>query len=218
MANDKFPVNDKTKLKRIPKRAVMDKEEVYKIIDDHFLCHVGFVHNNYPVVIPTLYGRRDDELIIHGSTMSRMLIDLEKGIDVSINICIVDGLVLARSAFHHSMNYRSVVIFGKAKLIEDKLEKDRALKVVSDHLIPGRWEEARKPIDKELKGTMVLSIKLDNVSAKVRTGPPGDENKDYELDIWAGVIPIQSVALEEIPDPKLKPGIEVPPSVLNFKN
>jgi nitroimidazol reductase NimA-like FMN-containing flavoprotein (pyridoxamine 5'-phosphate oxidase superfamily) len=217
MANENFDINKKTKLKRVPKRAISDKQTVYKILDAGFLCHVAFVHENYPVVIPTLYGRSGDEIYIHGSTMSRMLLDLEKGVDVSINICHVDGLVLARSAFHHSMNYRSVVIFGKATLIEGKQEKNDALEKVSEHIIKGRWKEVRGPNDKELKGTKVLRIKLEEVSAKVRTGPPGDENADYKLDIWAGVLPLKTSLLDVEPDPVLKAGISIPPSVLNYK-
>ena len=218
MSNENFKVNLKTRLKRVPKRGVTNKEEVYNILDSGFVCQVGFIHGNHPVVIPTLYGRSQNCIYIHGSSMSRMLVNLEKGIDVSINVCLVDGLVLARSAFHHSMNYRSVVIFGNAKLITSKQEKISALKTISENVIKGRWEEVRIPSDKELKGTKVLKIELNEVSAKVRTGPPVDENKDYELDIWAGVLPFKTITLTPEPDPKLKADIVTPKSVLNFQN
>lgn len=216
MSKENFEFNSKTKLKRVPKRAVLDKKEIYSILDSAFICQVAFIHETYPVVIPTLFGREDNYLYIHGSAMSRMLIDLEKGIDVSINVCLVDGLVLARSAFHHSMNYRSVVIFGKAKLILDKNKKINALNIISDNVIKDRWEEVREPNEKELKGTKVLKIELNEVSAKVRTGPPIDENVDYKLDIWAGILPFKTITLEPEPDPKLKKGLEIPGSVLNY--
>ena len=207
--------SERSKIKRAPKRGHYDHETIYRILDDSQICHIGFVHHEKPVVIPTIFGRKDDKLYIHGATVSRLIVELEKGIDVSLSVAHVDGLVLARSAFHHSMNYRSVVIFGKAKLVADH-EKNEALKVISDHLISGRWEEVREPSTKELKATKVLEITIDEASAKISTGSPIDDAADYELDIWAGEIPYKQIALIPIADEKLKDGIEVPTSVLKY--
>ena len=206
---------ERSKVKRAPKRGRYDKETIYKILDAGQICHVGFIHNGRPVVIPTIYGRAENKLFIHGATVSRLIVELEKGIDISLSVAHVDGLVLARSAFHHSMNYRSVVVFGKAKLVADH-EKNSALKIISDHLIAGRWEEVREPNAKELKATKVLEISIDEASAKIRTGGPIDDKEDYELDIWAGEIPLKKQAVEPIDDAKLKSGLKVPKSVLNF--
>ena len=206
----------KTKVIRLPKRGHYDKETIYRILDNSFLCHVGFNHDNYPVVIPTLYGRLDDVVYIHGSSASRMLRDLSKGIDVCLTITKVHGLVLARSAFNHSMNYESVVLFGKAELIEDNDEKMEALKCISDNVLMGRWEEARLPTPKEMKATKVLKVPIDEASAKIRTGPPVDDKADYELDIWAGVVPIRQVFDQPIADELLKEGVLLAKSVEQF--
>lgn len=206
---------ERSKVKRAPKRGHYDKETIYKVLDDAQICHVGFIHHSKPVVIPTIFGRSADKIYIHGATVSRLMVELEKGIDISLSVAHVDGLVLARSAFHHSMNYRSVVLFGKAKLVGDH-EKNEALKVISDHLIHGRWEEVREPNAKELKATKVLEIQINEASAKIRTGGPIDDAADYELDVWAGEIPYKQIAQEPIPDGKLKEGIEVPKSVLEY--
>ena len=206
----------RTRVKRVPSRGKYDKESIHSILDAHFLCHIGFVHEGYPVVIPTLYGRDSDNLYIHGASTSRMLKSLQKGIEISVAVTLVDGIVLARSAFHHSMNYRSVVLFGTAKLVVDPKEKLRALKVVSDQVLKDRWEEVRIPNEKELKATAVLSIPIDETSAKVRTGPPIDDREDYGLDVWAGVIPLQFTMQEPEPDPLLREGIELSLSVQNF--
>tara|TARA_R110002073_G_scaffold72537_1_gene177646 strand:- start:675219 stop:675869 length:651 start_codon:yes stop_codon:yes gene_type:complete len=211
---------DKTKVKRAPKRGHYDSETIYKILDADFICQVGFVFNGYPVVIPTIYGRKDDWIYFHGASVSRMLVAMEKGVPISINVTQTDGIVLARSAFHHSLNYHSVTVFGQAEVVTDSNERLEALKVVSDQIIPGRWEEARLPNAKELKATKVLKLQLTEASAKIRTGPPKDEKEDYHLDIWAGVIPIEKKYGQPIADPELKVGIEVPNSVknMNFKN
>jgi len=206
----------RTRVKRVPSRGKYDKESIHSILDAHFLCHIGFVHEGYPVVIPTLYGRDNDNLYIHGASTSRMLKSLQKGIEISLAVTLVDGIVLARSAFHHSMNYRSVVLFGTAKLVTDPEEKLCALKVVSDQVLKDRWEEVRIPNEKELKVTAVLSIPIDEASAKVRTGPPIDDTEDYGLDVWAGVIPLQFTMQEPEPDPLLREGIELSLSVQNF--
>jgi len=209
---------ERTKVKRVPQRGIYDIEVINAILDAHFICHIGFIHEECPVVMPTLYGRKDDRLYIHGATTSRMLRSLQEGIQASVGVTLVDGIVLARSAFHHSMNYRSVILFGKARLISDGPEKWKALKVISDQVLPGRWEEVRKPNKKELKATAVLSFPIQEVSAKVRTGPPVDEKEDYELDIWAGVLPVRSMMETPIPDPQLKSGVAQSKSVLDYYN
>lgn len=206
---------ERSKVKRAPKRGHYDKATIYKILDASQICHIGFIHHNRPVVIPTIFGRAGNKLYIHGATVSRLIVELEKGIDISVSVAHVDGLVLARSAFHHSMNYRSVVAFGTAKLVADE-DKNEALKVISDHLIPGRWEEVRPPNEKELKATKVLEIIIDEASAKIRTGGPVDDKEDYKLDIWAGEIPYKHLALIPIADENLKSEIEVPKSVLDY--
>jgi nitroimidazol reductase NimA-like FMN-containing flavoprotein (pyridoxamine 5'-phosphate oxidase superfamily) len=171
------------------------------------------VYDGYPVIIPTIYGRKDDKLYLHGASTSRMMINLSKGIPVSIAVTQVNGIVLARSLFHSSMNYESVVIFGTAKAITDKKEKNEGLAVVSEQILKGRWDEARKPSDKELKATMLLEVDIEDASAKRRTGDPGDEKEDYELDIWAGVIPIEKTYGPIINDALLRTEIPVPSSV-----
>lgn len=207
--------SDRSKVKRAPKRGHYDQKTINEILDSSQICHVAFVHEGYPVSIPTIFGRSGNKLYIHGAATSRLMVDLEKGIEISLSVAHVDGLVLARSAFHHSMNYRSVVVFGKAKLVEDAY-KNEALKVISDHLIPHRWEEVREPNSKELKATKVLEIIIDQASAKIRTGGPLDDKKDYDLDIWAGEIPFKLHAEQPIADLKLRDGIEVSKSVLEY--
>ncbi len=204
---------EKTRLRRIPKRGNFDREIINAILDDAFLCHVGFSVDSQPYVIPTSYGRVGKNLYIHGSAASRMLKNLSSGIDVCVTITILDGLVLARSAFHHSMNYRSVVILGKAELVADPDEKDRALFAISEQIIPGRWNEVRPPTKLELKATSVLKLPITEASAKIRTGPPIDDDDDYALDVWAGVLPMTLTSGEPLSDPRLKAGIELPPSV-----
>jgi nitroimidazol reductase NimA-like FMN-containing flavoprotein (pyridoxamine 5'-phosphate oxidase superfamily) len=207
---NKFPKTKRTILKRLPKRAEYDREAVHRILDEGFICHVGFVIDGQPFVIPTGYARFDDTLFIHGSQASRMLRALEKGIEVCLTVTLVDGLVLARSAFHHSMNYRSVVVFGTARVVNQKGEKLAALRALSEHMIPGRWDEVRGPSEIEIKATTVLSLPLAEASAKIRTGPPLDDDEDYELGVWAGVIPLRLNALAPEPDPRLSDGIKIP--------
>ena len=211
-----FLQTERTTLKRLPKRGVYDRELVYGILDEGFICHVGFAPEGQPVVIPTGYARIDDQIFIHGSQVSRMLRTLSSGIDVCVTVTLVDGLVLARSAFHHSINYRSVVVFGRATMVEDRAAKLAALFAFSEHVIPGRWNEVREPTEQELKATTVLSLPLVEVSAKVRTGPPLDDEADYELPIWAGVIPLRLAASVPVNDPRLKQEIQLPWSVLDY--
>lgn len=212
-----FTQTERTKLKRLPKRGHFDRETVYGILDEGFICHVGFAPEGQPFVIPTGYARDGDTLYIHGSAASRMLRTLSTGLDVCVTVTIIDGLVLARSAFHHSMNYRSVVIFGRAKLVEDHEEKMAALLALSEHIIRGRWAEVREPTEQEMKATTVLSLPLVEASAKIRTGPPLDDEEDYEMKVWAGVIPLRLVAGEPINDPRLPSDIQVPGYARDYK-
>jgi len=207
--------SDKSKVRRAPKRGHYDTKTLNEILDASQICHVAFLHNGYPVSIPTIFGRDGDKLYLHGATTSRLMLDLEKGLDISLSVAHVDGLVLARSAFHHSMNYRSVVLFGKAITVAEE-NKNHALKVISDHLLPGRWEEVRQPSAKELKATTVLEITMNEASAKIRTGGPLDEKEDYALDVWAGVLPFKLVPQTPIDDEKLREGIQVSASVTKY--
>jgi nitroimidazol reductase NimA-like FMN-containing flavoprotein (pyridoxamine 5'-phosphate oxidase superfamily) len=201
----------------LPKRGHFDRETVYGILDEGFICHVGFAPQGQPFVIPTGYARVDDKLYIHGSQASRMLRTLSGGLDACVTVTIIDGLVLARSAFHHSMNYRSVVIFGRATILEDREEKSAALVALSEHIVRGRWADVREPNEEELKQTTVLSLPLVEASAKIRTGPPLDDEEDYALPMWAGVIPLRLEAGEPIDDPRLMDGIEVPGYARDYK-
>jgi len=186
-----------------------DKAQVYAILDEAVLCHIGFVADGQPYVIPTGYARLGDELYIHGSPASRMLGALGEGIDCCVTVTLLDGFVLARSAFHHSMNYRSVVVLGKARVVTDAGEKRAALRCFTNHIVPGRWEEVRPASEHELKATTVLALPLTEVSAKVRTGPPIDDEEDYALPVWAGVVPLALHAASPIPDARILP--DAPP-------
>jgi nitroimidazol reductase NimA-like FMN-containing flavoprotein (pyridoxamine 5'-phosphate oxidase superfamily) len=189
---------------------VYDREVAYQILDEGFICHVGFVADGQPYVIPTSYGRKDDDLYIHGSVASRMLRNLDQGIPVCVTVTLLDGLVLARSIFNHSMNYRSVVVLGTAVAVQDPVEKLAALRVLSEHILPGRWDDSRLPNEKELKATMALCLPIAEFSAKVRQGPPVDDEEDYAFPTWAGVIPLETIAREPIDDPRLNPAREAP--------
>jgi nitroimidazol reductase NimA-like FMN-containing flavoprotein (pyridoxamine 5'-phosphate oxidase superfamily) len=212
-----FTPTERTTLKRLPKRAEYDQAAVYKILDEAFICHVGFVADEKPIVIPTSFTRIGDDLFIHGSAASRMLRSLEEGIDLCVTVTLIDGLVLARSAFHHSINYRSVLIFGAARVVDDPDEKLKALHAFTDHVVPGRWEEVRWPTESEMRATLVLKLPLVEVSAKVRTGPPIDDEEDYELSVWAGVLPLKLTAGAPIGDERLPTGIEPPEYATDYK-
>ncbi len=203
----------RTRLVREADRAVYDREAVYRILDEGFLCHAGFVVDGQPFVIPTSYGRRDASLYIHGSAASRMLrqmqMPMNDGAPVCITVTLLDGLVLARSVFNHSMNYRSVVILGKATLVDDREEKLAALRILSEHILPGRWDDSRQPNERELKATSVLRVPIEEFSAKVRVGPPIDDEEDYAFPTWAGVVPLEMVAGKPIDDARLLPGQSV---------
>ncbi|MGB7190482.1 MAG: pyridoxamine 5'-phosphate oxidase family protein [Acidobacteriaceae bacterium] len=193
----------RTRINRLPKRGDYSRKTIYGILDATFICHTGFVVEGQPYVIPTGYGRAGDTLYLHGSSASRMLRTLAGGVDVCVTVTLLDGIVLARSAFHHSMNYRSVVILGKAAPVEGDAAKAEALRVISEQIVRGRWDHVRKPSAQELKATAVLSLPIDEASAKLRTGPPLDEEEDYALDVWAGVLPLAMRAGELIADPRL---------------
>lgn len=209
---------DRSKVKRIPKRGFYDKETVYRILDLDFICQIGFMHNDHPIVIPTIYGRSGDTLYFHGASVSRMLQTLEKGVPVSINVTRTNALVLARSAFHHSLNYESVTLFGTAALVSDEEERMKALHIISDQIIKDRWEEVRQPNEKELNVTKVLKLKISEGAAKIREEGVGDDKKDYDLDIWAGIVPIERRYGTAIADPLLKNQMKVPNSVLKIEN
>ncbi len=206
----------RTELRRIPDRGSHDWETVNQILDAGFLACVGFCVDGQPFVIPTLYGRDGEKLYLHGSAASRMLRQLETGVPACVTVTLVDGLVLARSAFHHSMNYRSVVAFGTARKIADPGQKIKSLRVISEHLIAGRWKDVREPSEKELKATTVLEFSIEEASAKVRTGPPVDEDSDYGLPIWAGVLPLEIQSRQPIPDDKLIGGVALPDYVRRY--
>lgn len=213
---EQFNPTTKTTLKRLPKRGVFEREAVYKILDDGFICHVGFVADEQPFVIPTGYARVDNTLYIHGSAASRMLRALATGIDVCVTVTLIDGLVLARSAFHHSVNYRSVVVLGQARLVESNEEKMTALEAFTEQVVRGRWAEIRWPNEQELKATSVLALPLEEVSAKVRTGPPLDDEEDMNYPVWAGVLPLHLAASAPITAPDLRVEIAPPEYAVQY--
>jgi len=205
-----FKPTESTQVRRLPNRGAYDSDTVFQILDEGLICHVGFAVDGQPFVIPTGYARVDGTLYIHGSSASRMLRTLAQGIQVCVTVTLLDGLVLARAAFHHSMNYRSVVILGRATLVEELAEKIKVLEAFTEHIVRGRWKDVRRPTELELKATTVLALPLVEVSAKVRSGPPKDDEEDYNLPIWAGVVPLPIVPGAPITDPRLIPGLEVP--------
>jgi nitroimidazol reductase NimA-like FMN-containing flavoprotein (pyridoxamine 5'-phosphate oxidase superfamily) len=206
----------RTRLVREAERAVYDREAAYRILDEGFLCHVGFVVDSQPFVIPTSYGRKDDSLYIHGSAASRMLRQMKESVPVCVTVTLLDGLVLARSIFNHSMNYRSVVILGKAMLVDQPEEKLEALRLLSEHIIPGRWADVRQPNEKELKATSVLRLPIEEFSAKVRSGPAIDDEEDYSFPTWAGVVPLEMKVEAPLDDPRMLSGQALPEYVRNY--
>jgi uncharacterized protein len=206
-----YQPTERTRLRRLPERAAYDRETVHAILDEGFICHVGFVVDGQPHVIPTGYVRVGETLYLHGSTGSRL--GLRPGMPICVTVTLLDGIVLARSAFHHSFQYRSAVVLGSTRLVTDQEEKDAVLGALVDHIVPGRSADVRPGDAKELKATAVLALPLEEVSAKVRTGDPKDEEEDYELPYWAGILPLSLVPGRPIPDPRLSPGVPVPPHV-----
>ncbi len=209
---DDYSPTARTRVRRLPKRARYDRLAVHAILDEGFVCHVGFAVDSQPYVIPTVYARADETLYVHGSAASRMLRTLTQRVPVCITVTLLDALVLARSAFHHSLNYRSVVVIGNARLVDDPQEKLRALHWITNHVAPGRWEEVRAPSTPELKQSSVLAVPLAEVSAKIRSGPPVDDDEDYSLPVWAGVVPVTTQLGEPVDDGRVPagvPGIEL---------
>jgi hypothetical protein len=214
--SDSLAITQRSNIKRLPQRGNYDRSLIEQILDEALICQVGFVVEGQPFVIPTAYGRVGDRLYIHGAPASRMLRTLKAGVEVCVTVTLLDGLVLARSAFHHSMNYRSVVIFGKATVVEAATEKLEALRAFTEHIVPGRWAEVRSPTAQELAGTLVLSLPLTEASAKVRTGPPSDDEADYALPVWAGELPLRLTTLTPVADPQLPPEVELPAYVQEY--
>ena len=206
----KFTVTEKTEITRLAKRGVYDHEQVYSILDEALFCTVAFVRNGEPFQIPTGFCRIDNTLYLHGSVGSHYMRDLASGIPVCISVMLADALVLARSAFHHSVNYRSVVAFSHGRRVEDKDELYKSLEVFTNKMCPGRWDDVRQPTEGEWKATMVLAFDIEEASAKVRTGPPKDDEEDYQLDVWAGIQPLQTQRLPVVADPALKAGVAIP--------
>lgn len=215
--SDTFTPNGRTRVVREPHRGVYDRESIYKILDEGLVCHVGFAAEGQPFVIPTMYARVGDAIYFHGSAASRMLRGVASGIPVCVTVTLVDGLVLARSVFNHSMNYRSVVALGMAVLVEVPGEKLEALRAFTEKILPGRWHDARQPNEKELKATSILRLPLTEISAKMRTGPVEDDAEDYALDVWAGVLPLQLATGEPVRDERCDAGISVPSYVAEWR-
>jgi len=205
-----FEQEQRNRVRRIPERGHYDKETIYAIVDEALICHVAFAVDGQPFVVPTIHARMGDELILHGAKASRLLKHIEAGHPVSVAITLLDGLVMARSVFHSSMNYRSAVLFGTGRVLASAGEKLAALEALTEHLARGRWQDARQPTALELNATTVVAIAIDSASAKVRVGPPNDDAEDYALPIWAGVLPVQQQAGAPLPDPKLASGIAAP--------
>jgi len=207
---ESFTPTERTRVVREPHRGAYDRETIYKILDEGFVCHVGFTADAQPFVIPTLYARVGDAIYFHGSAASRMLRGTASGIAVCITVTLTDGLVLARSVFNHSMNYRSVVALGKATLVDEPGEKLEALRAFTEQILPGRWEDARQPNEKELKATSILKLPLTEISAKIRSGPVQDDEEDYALPVWAGIVPLHLQAEAPIRDERCDPAISTP--------
>lgn len=213
---NKLNVTGRTRINRLPERASYDINIINDILDHSFICHVAFRIGDQVNIIPTIYGRKDDKIFFHGSKNSRMLKSFESGEEICVSITLIDGIVLARSAFHHSINYRSVIIYGKPVMVETKEDKERALQIIFDHFIPGRWQEIRKPDKKELNATSVFSFKISEASAKIRKGDPNDAKEDEELNVWAGVLPIQTIFNDPVRAENLKEEIILPEYLRRF--
>jgi nitroimidazol reductase NimA-like FMN-containing flavoprotein (pyridoxamine 5'-phosphate oxidase superfamily) len=204
---------DRTTLKRLPERGSYDRAVIDRILDEGMICHLGFVHESQPIVLPTIHGRDGDTVYLHGSVASRMLRTLGRGAAACLTVTLLDAIVVARSGFHSSMNYRSVVVLGQPRLVDDRAEKLRALDVIVDHVIPGRTKELRGHTDLEARQTAVLALPINEASAKVRTGGPNDDRDDLAGDAWAGILPLHLVPGVPVPADDLRPGIPVPPSL-----
>jgi len=212
-----FPKSHRNRVKRHPERGAYDHKTVYQILDEALICHVGFAVDNQPFVIPTIHARRGDTLLLHGASTSRLLKHIEAGNPLCVAVTLLDGLVVARSIFNNSMNYRSVVLFGTGHLINDPAEKYAALHTLTERVLPGRWEDARLPNRKELKATSIIAMPIETASAKIRVGPPKDEPEDYALDVWAGVVPITQTFHPPENDPKLKANSPIPKYLQDYR-
>ena len=210
-----YPISNRNRVKRISNNSDYSKETVHAIIDEALFCHLGIIHDGKPVVIPTIHARMGDHIVFHGSNASRLL-KISNNNEICVTITLLDGLVMARSLFNSSMNYRSAVIFGKGEIIKDHDERMAAFKSITDHIAPGRWDDARQPNNSELKQTSVVRMPIDEASAKISVGPPDDEDEDYALDYWAGVIPINQTFGEPESDPILQEGITIPDYLKNY--
>jgi nitroimidazol reductase NimA-like FMN-containing flavoprotein (pyridoxamine 5'-phosphate oxidase superfamily) len=210
-----YPISNRNRVKRISNKSDYSKETVHAIIDEALFCHLGIIHDGKPVVIPTIHARMGDQIVFHGSNASRLL-KISNNNEICVTITLLDGLVMARSLFNSSMNYRSAVIFGKGEIIKDHNERMAAFKSITDHIAPGRWDDARQPNNSELKQTSVVRMPIDEASAKISMGPPDDEDEDYALDYWAGVIPINQTYGEPESDPILQEGITIPGYLKNY--
>ncbi len=212
-----FPKTDLNAVRRLANRGYYDKATIYPIVDEALICHVGFVQDLQPFVIPMIHARLDDTVFLHGAVANRMLTHIAEGNPLCISITLLDGIVFARSVFHHSMNYRSVALFGKGSVIGKDDEKLRALEVISDHVARGRWQEARLPNQREMDTTTVISVQIESASAKIRTGPPNDNPEDYALPVWAGVLPFHLEPLPPVKDPKLPDGTTIPDYITSYR-
>ncbi len=209
-----YPKTTRNTLKRIADRGLYEKASIHAVLDAGLIAHVGIAPDGKPVVIPVLFARMGEEIIFHGAKASRLLKYLQEGGEVCVTVTLLDGLVLARSLFEHSMNYRSVVVFGQGRLIEDRDEKMQALRLISEQMLPGRWDDARQPSEKELNATTVVAVTIEEATAKIRTGGPEDIEEDYALPVWAGVLPFRTMAGELVPDARLDAEIPVPEYLL----
>jgi nitroimidazol reductase NimA-like FMN-containing flavoprotein (pyridoxamine 5'-phosphate oxidase superfamily) len=213
---DRFAKTNRNKVKRLPERGHYDAATIYPIVDAALICHVGFAIDNQPYVIPTLHARQGDSILLHGAKGNRLLRHIQSGGPVCITVTVMDGIVLARSVFHHSINYRSAVLFGTGAIVEGDEERMQALEAFTERLIPGRWRDARPPSPIELKQTTIVAVPIESASAKIRTGPPKDEDEDMDLPVWAGVLPLQYVAGAPIADAQLDPGVELPDYIRDY--
>jgi len=211
-----FAVTEKNRVKRVPQRGHYDTDTIYGILDDAMLCHIGFIQDGQPFVIPTLYARKDDQLLMHGASTSRLFQHIQAGNEISVSVAILDGIVVAKTVFNQSINYRSVVLFGKGRLIEEEDEKLKALEFFTEHLMPGVWEKARKPSPAELKATSIVSVSIDTASAKMRAGQPKDDDEDKDLPAWAGVLPIKQVIQAPMRADYTDAGIPLPESIMEY--
>ncbi len=212
-----FPINERNEVMRYPKRGIYDRDTIYGILDEGLVCHVSFVLDDQPFLIPTIHARMGDQILLHGLKGGRMLKHIEAGNPLALAVTLLDGLVLARTVFNHSMNYRSVVMYGRGKVIQERDAKLAALKCLTEHICRGRWADAREPTETELMATTIVAVDIDDASAKVRQGPPGDDGKDLEYPVWAGVLPLPMVPQAAVIDPKQSDGYPVPAYVSRYR-